>query len=355
MYRLRKLPFKKDYISLDIYKHLSDANYSLGELKGCLETTPYLEAISRLINMHEAKYSSQIDGIVTSFRSIFVQSISHLNKDINTSQVINHIRATNILYRDLLSRNSLYLDDVTRIQSLISPNHQGIRELRGHKIYNKLTNEVIYSPPQNKNAINDYYNNLLDYINDNDNKYDPLIKMAIIHYQFECIHPYKDANGRIGRIINSMSLIQTKRLNYPILNLSKYLSETKEEYFRLLEKCHNNINYLDEFIIYILKGITETTKFTISLINQITRVINNTELEIKSKLPKIYSKTLLVHLFKFPYTKNSLLSVALNTSRTTTTKYLKLLEENGFVESFKYGKEVIYRNIQLTNIFGSSS
>lgn len=355
MYRLKKLPYKKEYISLNIYKHLSDANYSLGELKGYLDSTSYLNVVLRLINIYEAKNSSDIEKIKTTCNAIFLQSIAHKKKDPITEEVISHMRAINILYRDLLTKNKLVIEDINRIQKLITPESMGIRKVRGHKIYNKITNKVLYIPPQNQNAILEYYQNLIDYINEDHTNYDPLIKMAIIHYQFECIHPYIDGNGRVGRIINSMSLVQSRRLNYPILNLSKYLNNTKEQYFYLLEKCHNNINYLDEFIIYMLKGINETTKYTISFIEQINRIINNTKEELLKKTPKIYSEKLLIHIFKYPYTKNELLKTELSISRTTATKYLKLLESNGFIESFRYGKETIYKNIQLVNLFNSDN
>ena len=355
MYRLKKLPYKKEYISINIYKYLSDANYSLGELKGYLDSTPNLNVILRLVNIYEAKNSSDIEGVRTSCNDVFIQSITHKKKDPITNEVINHMRAINIMYRDLLTKNKLYIKDIDNVQKLITPDNIGIRKLRGHKIYNKVTNEVLYIPPQNKNAILEYYQNLVDYINEKHTSYDPLIKMAIIHYQFECIHPYKDGKGRVGRVINSMSLVQSRRLNHPILNLSRYLNDTKEEYFHLLEKCHNNINHLDEFIVYMLKGINETTKFTISFIEQINRIIKNTTIEMENKLPKIYSKQLLTHLFKYPYTKNELLKTDLMVSRTTATKYLKLLEETGFIESYNHGKEVIYKNIQLVNLFRSSS
>lgn len=351
MYRLKKLPYKEEYVRVDIYKYLSDANYRLGELKGKLDSSIYLDSILRLVNMYEAKNSSAIESVNTTMEDIFLQSISSLRKTNEIRSVINHIRSINILYRDIITKNMIIKDDLDRIQSLITPNEIGTRVLRGHKIYNKVTSEVLYIPPQNSNAIHDYYQNLLDYINSPNIKYDPLIKMAIVHYQFECIHPYKDGNGRIGRILNTMTLILSRRLNYPILNLSKYLFDTKEEYFDILTKCHNNINHLNEFIIYILKGINETTIHTISLVEQIERIMSQTKQELLEKLPKIYSDNLLIHLFKYPYTKNELLRTALNTSRTTATKYLKLLEEKGFIESAKYGKEVVYKNIQLINIF----
>lgn len=351
MYRLKKLPYKKEFSSIEIYKYLSDANYSIGELKGLLDSTKYLGIILKLINLLEAKSSSDIANIKTSYKDLFLDSIAQKKTNSNSEQVVNHLRATNILYWNLVKKNKLLISDINSVQELVFPDDIGIRLLRGHKIYNKITNEVLYIPPQNKSVIEDYYQNLIDYINTKESKYDPLIKMAISHYQFECIHPYKKGNGRIGRIINIMSLIQAGRLQYPILNLCKYFNETKEKYFYLLEKCHNDINFLDEFIIYVLKGIYETSNYTINFTHQLVRVIENTKASLIKKLANIYSEELLIHIFKYPYTKNELLRMSLNLSRSTSTKYLKLLVENGFLEEEKYGKEVVYKNIELSNLF----
>lgn len=351
MYRLKKLPYKKEFSSIEIYKYLSDANYSIGELKGLLDSTEHLGIVLKLINLFEAKTSSEIENVKTSLKSLFLDSIAQKKSCTNTKQVVNHLRATNISYRNLVKKNKLLIEDIHDIQELIFSDNPGLRVIRGHKIYNKVTNKVLLIPPQNKHVIEEYYQNLVDYINTKDSKYDPLIKMAITHYQFECIHPYKIGNGRIGRIINIMTLINSGRLHYPILNLSKYFNDTKEKYFSLLEKCHKDINLLDEFIIYVLKGIYETSNYTINFIHQLNRVIDSTKNQIIKKLPNVYSEDLLIHLFKYPYTKNELLRLSLNLSRSTSTKYLKQLVEAGFLESEKYGKEVVYKNIELIHLF----
>jgi len=350
MYRLKKLPYKNDYSSMEIYKYLSDANFSIGELKGLLESSPYLPILLKYISLFEAKTSADIEDIHTDYRSILLDSIAHKKTSTNSALVVNQMRATKIIYRDLLTKGKLEMEDLNRIQELIVPNQYGLREMKGHKIYNKVTNEVLYIPPQNKNAIIEYYQNLIDYINNKGSKYDPLIKMSIIHYQFKCLEPYIDGNGRMGRIINIMTLIRCKRLRYPILNLSKYFYTNREEYFSLLDKCHNDINCLDEFIIFVLKGIHETSDYTINLILQISRLINKVKNELIVKHPNIYSQDLLEHLFMYPYTKNELVRNSLNLSRSTTTKYLKTLVESGFLDCFKYGKEAIYINKHLANL-----
>lgn len=355
MYRLKKLPYKKEFNSIQIYKYLSDANFRIGELKGLLDSTPYLTIILKYINLFEAKTSADIEGVHTDYRSIFLDSIAHKKTSTNSAQVVNQIRATNIIYNDIIKKEKLLMEDLNRIQELIVPDQSGLRMVRGHKIYNKLTNEVLYIPPQNKLTIVEYYQNLLDYINTKGSKYDPLIKMAIIHYQFKCIEPYNDGNGRIGRIINIMSLILCKRLKYPILNLSNYCYRNRKEYFYLLDKCHNDINFLDEFIIYVLKGIHEISKYTINLIYHINHIIDNAKSELMEKEPNIYSIELIEHLFKYPYTKNELVRNSLNLSRSTTTTYLKILVDIGFLECIKYGKEAIYINKHLETLFETNS
>ncbi len=354
MHRLKKLPYKKTYNTVDIYKYLSDANFSLGELKGVLDNSRYTNIVLHLINQAEAKASCEIANIKTTYDTLFKDRIISMKHDENAQHIKNYMRAIHILFRDATLSNKITLDSINSIHTLVDPSSPGLRKLRGLKVYHKNTNEVVHIPPQNQNAINEYYQNLEDYINNNLDHYDPLIKMAIIHYQFECIRPYLDGNGRTGRILNIMYLVNAKRLNYPILNLSKHFLETKETYYDVLTKSHNDIQYLDEFIIYMLKGINDTTKYTVNFINQITRIINITKKEMKNKIPKIYSDQLVTHLFKFIYTKNELFRNALNLSRTTATKYLKKLVEHGYLEEEKIGKETIYKNTQVDNIFSDN-
>lgn len=351
MYRLKPLPYSNEFKSIRIYKYLSDANFSLGELKGLFEETQNFKIILKYICLIEAKNSVDIEGIHTNYRSILLDSIALKKTSTNSAIVINQLRAVNIIFHNLITKSSLEIDDINRIQRLIVPDNFGLRELRGFKVYNKVTSEVIYSPPQNKDAIVEYYKNLVKYINTKRSKYDPLIKMAIIYYQFKCIHPYKDGNGRIGRIIGVMSLIRCNRITYPILNLSKYVYNHRDEYFSLLEKSRNNINFLEEFIIFILKGIHETSDQIINLIRKIDQIIVDTKQVIIDTNPKIYSPELLEHIFLYPFTKNKLVRDNMILSKTTATKYLKILTSTGLLESLSYGKEVIYINKQVMNLF----
>ena len=191
--------------------------------------------------------------------------------------------------------------------------------------------------------------NLELFINQNDD-YDPLIQMALIHFQFESIHPFYDGNGRTGRILNILYLVLKNKLSEPILYLSKYIMENKTEYYALLKKCNENIDHIKDFVVYILKGISETSQNTVDLILNINKSIELTKEMMKKRLPDIYRYEIVEHLFSYLYTKNEFFRENLGISRATATKYLKLLEKEGFVVSEHLGKEVIYKKIQLFNL-----
>ena len=351
MYRLHKLPFDIPILSLELYKQLSEANINIGELKGILDLTPNLSIILKLVNIGEAKTSLEIDKIFTSYEKIFLKSITNIKSDQDTISVINYLKATEVVCDEFSRTHTISLESLHKVQLIFKPEDIGIRKLPGVKIYSKSSSEVVHVPPRNQNIINEYLENLEDYVNNDLDNYDPLIKTALIHYQFECIHPYKEGNGGVGRMLNIMYLAYSRRISYPIINLSRYINTTTNQYYELLEKCHNDITYIDEFVLYFLKGIKETSRYTINLIHQINRLISSTDKDLKETIPSIYSKDLVLHLFDYMYTKNETLRTSLNISRTTATKYLKELEKHNFVYSKKVGKEVIYTNVHLYNIF----
>jgi Fic family protein len=212
------------------------------------------------------------------------------------------------------------------------------------------TNETVHTPPQSKSDIRDLLKNLEEYLNNVD-EYDPLIQLALIHFQFESIHPFYDGNGRTGRILNILYLVLKGKINQPILYLSKFIIENKNKYYELLKICNQDIKNIDEFVSYILKGIYEASNYTISMILRVNDLINITKETMKLRLSDIYTDELITHLFSYLYTKNEFFRESLNISRPTATKYLKALEKEGFLVSERVGKEVVYKNIQLLNIF----
>ena len=290
-----KLPIENlDLNKIDIFEQLVKATESLGILKGTLNKLPNPNIILNVITLKEAKESSEIENIITTYDELYKEMILKDKSNPNAKEVLNYRSAIN------------------------------------------LGNHLV----QEKNMIT---TNMINEIHH-------LIKMALIHLQFEMIHPYYDGNGRTGRVLNLMYLKLSDKLDTPILYLSKYIIENRSEYYNLLNKAGKSKKDILEFIIYMLKAIEKTSKYTLTLIDNIIDAMNNTKKILKDKLPKIYSKDLLELLFFEFYTKNEYIRAKLNISRQTATSYLKQLEEVGILSSEKIGKEIIYKNISLFKI-----
>ncbi len=210
------------------------------------------------------------------------------------------------------------------------------------------TGKVVFEPPQEYEVIQELLTNLEQYINE-PNDIDPLVNMAIIHYQFESIHPFYDGNGRTGRIVNILYLILKELLDIPILYLSSYVIRHKADYYRLLQEVRTKDNW-EEWILYMLDGVEQTSLATIELVNGIHSLMGETKDKIKSELPKIYSKDLVEILFMHPYTKIEFLMNSMDLYRDTASKYLRELEDVGILESIKIGRSKFFVNIELFNI-----
>jgi Fic family protein len=221
----------------------------------------------------------------------------------------------------------------------------------GTVLKNPLTGEIKLIPPQYPQDIIDLMSNLADYINDTSlEDFDSLVKMAIIHYQFEAIHPFYDGNGRTGRIINILYLVLEGLLDMPILYLSRYIIRNKSNYYKLLSDVSFN-DGLNEWILFMLKGIESIAKETIQIIKDIETLMQKTKKIIQENKPKIYSKDLLEALFYHPYTKRAFIEEHLNVSRPTATSYLKELEKMGILTAKKKGRDIYYIHNELFDLF----
>ena len=216
-------------------------------------------------------------------------------------------------------------------------------------IMNAQTGEIVYTPPEPQ-ELNHLLNDLEKFINDRqDCTLDPLIKMALIHHQFESIHPFYDGNGRVGRILNILYLVLNQFLDAPILYLSRYISHNKEDYYRLLQGVRDEDKW-EEWVIYMLEGVALTARSTLSLIEEIKVLLQRQKHEIRNDLPKIYSQDLLNNLFKHPYTKIQFLVEDLNVSRATATRYLEALAGKDILEKRRLGRESYYLNKELIDL-----
>ncbi|KAF0092012.1 MAG: filamentation induced by camp protein fic [Fusobacteria bacterium] len=349
--KLPILPPDFDLETKTVLKHLAKANRALAELKGYVETIPNKHILINGIMINEAKDSSAIENIITTHDDLYkaiskTSEASHAAKEVVSYRTALWHGFQLVKERQLLTNNM-----IIEIQSIIESNKAGIRKLPGTVLRNDRTGETVYTPPVGEAEIISLLGNLEKYINeDNNEDIDPLIKMAVIHYQFESIHPFYDGNGRTGRIINVLYLILMDLLDSPILYLSGYINRNKSDYYRLLQEVRN-INNWEDWISYILVGVEETAVKTLSLAKKINSEVATMSEEIKMRLPKIYSKELLELLFFEFYTKTIYIQQGLSVSRRTAVSYLSSLENEGFLISEKIGKERIYQNKSLYDLF----
>lgn len=351
---LEMLPYKNINLKTNkILEQLTLSSRALAELKGYANTIPNMHILINAVTINEAKDSSAIENIVTTHDDIYKVLTESGYKEENAKEVVDYRNAIWIGYEQIKKDRYINTNTIIKIQGTIEHNNAGIRKLPGTELKNSITGETIYIPPQNEEEIRTYLKNLEDFINNNEDGVDSLIKVCLIHYQFESIHPFYDGNGRTGRILNILYLVLNKLIDSPILYLSKYINKTKQEYYKLFKEVRDNNNF-EDWILYLLKGIEITSKETIELIEKIQAEMKNYKEEFRSKLPKIYSKELLESLFYEVYTKISYIEKACDVTRITATSYLNQLEEIGLLESEKIGREKIYKNTILISLLSEN-
>lgn len=332
----------------DIMRETAKANRKLAELKGYSEIVPNKNILINAITLNEAKESSEIENIITTHDELF--SALSKTKELfgSAKEVLNYKEA---LWRgiELIKEKGILTTNMfVEVQAIIEGNHAGIRKQGDTKLINDKTGEIVYTPPETETEIRNLLGNLERYINEED-EVDTLIKLAVVHYQFESIHPFYDGNGRTGRIINELFLVMKGLLDAPILYLSKYILSSKNDYYRLLNDVHNTGDW-EAWILYILKGIQETSEKSLSVLRKINELIENTSDEIKTKHPKIYSKELVVLLFTEFYTRISSIEHGLNVTRKTASNYLNELVESGILVVEMKGKDKLFINKKLLDI-----
>lgn len=347
---MKLLPFNDyDLKTPKILEALNEATRSLAELKGLASSIPNQHILINAITINEAKDSSAIENIVTTHDSIYKVLTESGFKEEAAKEVVDYRSAIWRGYEIIKEKGFISTNVLVELQSMIEPNKTGIRKTPGTNLVNSKTGEIIYTPPQAESEIRDLLKNLEDYINNNGDEVDPLIKMALIHYQFETIHPFYDGNGRTGRILNVLYLVLNNLLTSPILYLSNYINKSKDTYYKLFNEFRENNKY-EEWIIYILKGIEVTSKNTIDLIKQIQNEMESYKEKFMTKLPKIYSDELLYSLFYEVYTRINYIENRCGVTRQTATTYLNSLVDNRLLEYEKVGRESIYKNTRLINL-----
>lgn len=347
--KLPMLPPKVELETKAVLKQLVKANRALAELKGYADTIPNKHILINAVMINEAKDSSEIENIITTHDDLFAAMSDASGASPSAKEVVNYRSALWYGYEQVKEKEMLTTNMMIEIQGHIEKNRGGIRKLPGTVLMNENSGQIVYTPPSGENEIRDLLANLESYINEDFDDVDPLIKLAVIHYQFECIHPFYDGNGRTGRIINVLYLVLKELLESPILYLSSYIIRNKSSYYTLLQEVRTRDNW-EDWIIYILTGIEETAEQTLMLIKKINSEVEAMSTEIKEKLPKIYSKELIDLLFYEFYTKTIYIEKGLSVTRKTAASYLTALEKEGFLTSQKIGKERIYQNKRLYDL-----
>jgi len=328
-----------------VLKKTIQANRALAKLNGTAKIIPNQNILINSLVLQEAKDSSEIENIITTHDELFRAGLD-IASVTNETKEVQHYREALLKGYALVEESGLLLKrDIIAIQKELEQNDAGVRRQSGTVLRNMATGEVVFEPPQDYEVIQELLTNLEQYINE-PNDIDPLVNMAIIHYQFESIHPFYDGNGRTGRIINILYLILKGLLDIPILYMSSYIIQNKADYYRLLQEVRTK-DSMEEWVLYMLDGVEQTSLATIELVNDIHALMNETSEQVKRELPKIYSKDLVEILFMHPYTKIEFLVDDLGLHRHTASAYLKELEKLNILHSIKLGRGKYFINVKL--------
>lgn len=348
------LPLTIELETKEILKKVISANRALAELKGVANSIPNQHILINALSLQEAKDSSEIENIITTHDELYRASVSSASISQQAKEVQRYREALYTGFSLIGEHRLLLKKHIIEIQKVLEGNDVGMRSQSGTVLKNEQSGEVVFMPPQNPQTIHTLMDNLEQYINTPKlDDLDALIKMAIVHYQFEAIHPFYDGNGRTGRIVNILFLMLSGLLDIPILYLSSYIIKNKSEYYRLLRAVSSEGTW-QEWVHYILEGVEQTAQKSIVLINAINLSMQESKEVIVKSLPKLYSKELLELLFKHPYTKINFLVEELGITRKTAASHLKALEEIGILASEKKGREVYFINKCLFELLKNS-
>lgn len=352
---LKKLPLEKDIETKKVLKSLNKAHRALAELKGLISSIPNENILINTLVLQEAKDSSAIENIITTHDDLYKAELNFESfKSLDAKEVQNYIAALKTGFQLISKRNLLTNNNIIEIQSVLEKNNAGFRKVSGTVLKNAITGEVIYTPPQEYETIKDLMVNLESFINDDTlSDFDPIVKMAIIHYQFESIHPFYDGNGRTGRIINVLYLVMKGLLDLPVLYLSRYIIKHKVNYYKLLQEVRET-NVWESWLLYIIEAVEQTAKETIYTIKQIQQLMLEFKHVIRANY-KFYSQDLLNNLFKHPYTKIEFIERDLGVSRITAANYLNRLAKDGILVKHKLGTGNYYINKKLYSILTKNS
>lgn len=340
-----------------VLRALALAHRHLAELKGRAASIPNQGILIDTLALQEAKASSEIENIVTTQDELFQASAFPENPASPAAkEVARYADALRHGFMEQRRLGGLLTNNmIVAMFQMLKRTDEEFRATPGTALKNDLTGEMVYVPPQEGDAVRAYMSALERFINEDDLcELDPLLKMAIIHHQFESIHPFSDGNGRLGRIINVLYLTHAGLLDVPVLYLSRWITSRKGEYYRLLQAVRDQegaAEAWEAWLLYMIGGVAETAKGTLALIDGMRALMAEYKQRIRSEYPKIYSQDLLNNLFRHPYTRIEYVERELGISRPTATKYLDTLAVAGFLDKHRVGRNNYYMNQRLVGLF----
>ncbi len=332
-----------------ILKKLASSSRQLAELKGIAASIPNQGILINTLGLQEAKDSSEIENIVTTHDELFKDDVlPEAFANPAAKEVLRYRQALRLGFDKVQQTGLITANHIIEIQAELERNNAGFRKLPGTALKN-AGGETVYTPPQEPAEIVALMGDLERFINDPDSfAADPLIKMALIHHQFESIHPFYDGNGRTGRILNVLYLVKEGLLDVPVLYLSSHIVRTKTDYYHLLQTVRDNDRW-EDWVLYMLEAVEQTAGHTIATIHAIKTALFDYKHRIRAGY-KFYSQDLINNLFTHPYTRIEFVQRDLNVSRLTATKYMEALADDGFVQKHKVGRSNYYVNVAINDI-----
>ncbi len=348
-----KLPLSAEVVeNIAILKACIPARAALAELKQAGDLLPNQGLLINLLPLLEAKDSSEIENIVTTSDKLFQYAQEDSHADHATKEALRYRTALYQGYKQL-DKRPLCTNTAVEICSTIKSVNMDIRKVPGIVLSNQATGEIIYTPPIGEQVIRDLLSNWETFIHADDD-IDPLVKMAITHYQFEAIHPFTDGNGRTGRVLNILYLIEQGLLTLPILYLSHYIVQHKQDYYQLLRGVTQNQDW-QPWIIYMLKAVEQTAQWTTAKIAAVRKLVEHSTDYIREQLPKIYTYELVQIIFEQPYCRISNLVDNNIAKRQTASVYLKRLCDIGVLTEIQSGKEKLFVHPKLVQLLTHES
>jgi Fic family protein len=332
-----------------ILRKLATSSRCLAQLKGIAGAIPNQSILINALGLQEAKDSSEIENIVTTHDELFKDdALPEQAANQAAKEVLRYRQALRVGYGRVQSSGLLTVNHIIEIQAELERNNAGFRKLPGTALKNS-DGQTVYTPPQDPAEIVALMGDLERFINDATlMDIDPLIKMALIHHQFESIHPFYDGNGRTGRIVNVLYLVKEGLLDSPVLYLSSHIVRTKPDYYRLLQIVRAEDRW-EEWVLYMLEAVEQTALQAIATVQAIQAAVQDYKGRIRTGY-KFYSQDLINNLFMHPYTKIEFVQQDLQVTRITATKYLDALAQGGFLQKLKLGRDNYYVNLALSAI-----